>query len=112
MGGGVRSKNPTGCCPKNVSSSCKPQQCGDRGNIFTGFKCNPYAEFNFFADPFAAYQVPKYLIVILCQFVLQKIYFLMIILTFTGYPFWNSSYNCSPGCNKHNSHNSKLLRGI
>nr|XP_043629051.1 uncharacterized protein LOC122600405 isoform X2 [Erigeron canadensis] len=57
MGGGVRSKNPTGCCHKNADSSCKPQQCGDRGNIFTGFKSNPYAEFNFFADPFAAYQV-------------------------------------------------------
>ncbi|XP_071737310.1 nucleoside hydrolase 3-like [Rutidosis leptorrhynchoides] len=57
MGGGVRSKNPTGCCSKNARSSCKPQQCGDRGNIFTGFRSNPYAEFNFFADPFAAYQV-------------------------------------------------------
>ncbi|KAI3703627.1 hypothetical protein L1987_73819 [Smallanthus sonchifolius] len=29
MGGGVRSKNPTGCCPKNDSSSCQLQQCGD-----------------------------------------------------------------------------------
>ncbi|XP_070042242.1 nucleoside hydrolase 3-like isoform X2 [Nicotiana tomentosiformis] len=57
MGGGVRSKNPTGCCPKNVSSSCQPQQCGDIGNVFTDYTSNPYAEFNFFMDPFAAYQV-------------------------------------------------------
>ncbi|XP_068663038.1 nucleoside hydrolase 3-like [Aristolochia californica] len=57
MGGGVRSKNPTGCCPKNADSSCKPQQCGDPGNLFTGYTSNPYAEFNIFGDPFAAYQV-------------------------------------------------------
>ncbi|KAM0070421.1 putative inosine/uridine-preferring nucleoside hydrolase domain, ribonucleoside hydrolase [Helianthus debilis subsp. tardiflorus] len=42
MGGGVRSKNPTG---------------GNHGNLYTCFKSNPYAEFNFFGDPFAAYQV-------------------------------------------------------
>ncbi|KAJ8573792.1 hypothetical protein K7X08_010303 [Anisodus acutangulus] len=57
MGGGVRSKNPTGCCPKNVSSSCQPQQCGDIGNLFTDYTSNPYAEFNLFMDPFSAYQV-------------------------------------------------------
>ncbi|KAI5654059.1 hypothetical protein M9H77_31246 [Catharanthus roseus] len=57
MGGGVRSKNPTGCCPKNASSSCQPRQCGDRGNLFTDYTSNPYAEFNMFGDPFAAYQV-------------------------------------------------------
>ncbi|KAL9993615.1 putative inosine/uridine-preferring nucleoside hydrolase domain, ribonucleoside hydrolase [Helianthus debilis subsp. tardiflorus] len=57
MGGGVRSKNPTGCCPKNASSTCQPQQCGDHGNMFTAFRSNPYAEFNLFGDPFAAYQV-------------------------------------------------------
>ncbi|RZC73121.1 hypothetical protein C5167_048601 [Papaver somniferum] len=57
MGGGVRSKNPTGCCPKNASSSCKPQQCGYPGNLYTGYTSNPYAEFNIFGDPFAAYQV-------------------------------------------------------
>ncbi|GKD23592.1 inosine/uridine-preferring nucleoside hydrolase domain-containing protein, partial [Tanacetum coccineum] len=57
MGGGVESKNPTGCCPENVNSTCEPQQCGVRGNIFTGYKSNPYAEFNIFGDPFAAYQV-------------------------------------------------------
>ncbi|KAK2411948.1 inosine-uridine preferring nucleoside hydrolase family protein [Trifolium repens] len=57
MGGGVRSSNPTGCCPKIASSSCVPQQCGDRGNIFTDYNTNPYAEFNIFGDPFAAYQV-------------------------------------------------------
>ncbi|GKE17233.1 inosine-uridine preferring nucleoside hydrolase family protein [Tanacetum coccineum] len=48
MRGGVRSK----------SSSCQSQQCCDCGNIYTAFKSNPYAEFNFFCDvPFAAYQV-------------------------------------------------------
>ncbi|XP_004296774.1 PREDICTED: uncharacterized protein LOC101313205 isoform X1 [Fragaria vesca subsp. vesca] len=56
MGGGVRSKNPTGCCPKN-STSCVPEQCGDPGNLFTDYTSNPYAEFNIFGDPFAAYQV-------------------------------------------------------
>ncbi|KAF7813701.1 putative hydrolase [Senna tora] len=58
MGGGVRSRNPTGCCPKNnASSSCVPRQCGDPGNLFTDFNTNPYGEFNIFGDPFAAYQV-------------------------------------------------------
>ncbi|CAD5171795.1 unnamed protein product [Musa acuminata subsp. malaccensis] len=58
MGGGVRSKNPTGCCPPDAANpSCKPRQCGDRGNLFTAYTSNPYAEFNMFADPFAAYQV-------------------------------------------------------
>ncbi|KAG4929288.1 hypothetical protein AAZX31_17G020700 [Glycine max] len=57
MGGGVRSSNPTGCCPKNASSTCVPRQCGDRGNMFTDYNTNPYAEFNIFGDPFAAYQV-------------------------------------------------------
>lgn len=57
MGGGVRSQNPTGCCPKNSTSSCKPRQCGDHGNLFTDYTSNPYAEFNLFMDPFAAYQV-------------------------------------------------------
>lgn len=57
MGGGVRSQNLTGCCPKNSTSSCQPQQCGDHGNLFTDYTSNPYAEFNFFMDPFAAYLV-------------------------------------------------------
>lgn len=56
MAGGVRSENPTGCCPKN-DTSCIPEQCGDSGNLFTAYKSNPFAEFNLFADPFAAYQV-------------------------------------------------------
>ncbi|TVU19334.1 hypothetical protein EJB05_35478 [Eragrostis curvula] len=56
MGGGVRSKNPTGCCPENATTSCTPQQCGDHGNLFTSYTTNPNAEFNFFGDPFAAYQ--------------------------------------------------------
>ncbi|XP_052189465.1 nucleoside hydrolase 3-like isoform X2 [Diospyros lotus] len=57
MGGGVRSQNPTGCCPKNGSSPCQPRQCGDHGNLFTDYASNPYAEFNIFGDPYAAYQV-------------------------------------------------------
>lgn len=57
MGGGVRSKNPTGCCSKNVTTACTPQQCGDIGNLFSSYSTNPYAEFNIFGDPFAAYQV-------------------------------------------------------
>ena len=58
MGGGVRSKNPSGCCSKNAMSSCQPGgQCGDHGNLFSADTSNPYAEFNIFADPFAAYQV-------------------------------------------------------
>ncbi|KAF3457284.1 hypothetical protein FNV43_RR01941 [Rhamnella rubrinervis] len=57
MGGGVRSKNPTGCCPKIANTSCTPKQCGDPGNLFTDYTSNPYAEFNIFGDPFAAYQV-------------------------------------------------------
>ncbi|KAL3380361.1 hypothetical protein AABB24_000812 [Solanum stoloniferum] len=57
MGGGIRSQNPTGCCPKNSTSSCQPRQCGDHGNLFTDYTSNPYAEFNLFMDPFAAYQV-------------------------------------------------------
>ncbi|KAL4565005.1 hypothetical protein LXL04_029086 [Taraxacum kok-saghyz] len=57
MGGAVRSNNPTGCCPKNATLSCKAKKCGNRGNMFTAFRGNPYAEFNIFLDPFAAYQV-------------------------------------------------------
>lgn len=58
MGGGVRSENPTGCCPKNATNFvCQPRQCGDRGNLFTDYTSNPYAEFNIFGDPFAAYEV-------------------------------------------------------
>ncbi|URE49425.1 Inosine-uridine preferring nucleoside hydrolase [Musa troglodytarum] len=55
MGGGVRSKNP--CCTNNASTSCEPQYCDHKGNLFTGYTSNPYAEFNIFGDPFAAYQV-------------------------------------------------------
>ncbi|XP_074580355.1 nucleoside hydrolase 3-like [Curcuma longa] len=57
MGGGIRSENPTGCCPADHSSSCIPLQCGDHGNLFTAYATNPFAEFNIFSDPFAAYQV-------------------------------------------------------
>lgn len=57
MGGGVRSNNPTGCCPKHGTPYCHPRQCGDPGNLFTDYNTNPYAEFNIFGDPFAAYQV-------------------------------------------------------
>ncbi|XP_010546907.1 PREDICTED: uncharacterized protein LOC104818832 isoform X2 [Tarenaya hassleriana] len=51
MGGSVRCTSSY--CPKN-SSSCERRGCG---NLFTGGSSNPYAEFNMFADPFAAYQV-------------------------------------------------------
>ncbi|XP_057959765.1 nucleoside hydrolase 3 [Malania oleifera] len=57
MGGGVRSSNPTGCSSNDAGSSSKPNPCGDRGNLFTDYISNPYAEFNIFGDPFAAYQV-------------------------------------------------------
>lgn len=57
MGGGIRSENPTGCCPADHSSSCIPLQCGDHGNLFTAYATNPFAEFNIFSDPFAACQV-------------------------------------------------------
>ncbi|XP_039127049.1 LOW QUALITY PROTEIN: uncharacterized protein LOC120263248 [Dioscorea cayenensis subsp. rotundata] len=58
MGGGVRSKSPFGCCPEHSATSCQPSQfCGDTGNLYTGQASNPYAEFNIFTDPFAAYQV-------------------------------------------------------
>ncbi|KAM3265738.1 hypothetical protein P3L10_002732 [Capsicum annuum] len=57
MGGGVRSQNLTGCCPTNSTSSCQTTECGDRGNLITDYTSNPYAEFNLFMDPFAAYQV-------------------------------------------------------
>ncbi|KAG5628029.1 hypothetical protein H5410_013247, partial [Solanum commersonii] len=32
-------------------------QCGDPGNLFSDYTSNPYAEYNLFMDPFAAYQV-------------------------------------------------------
>ena len=57
MGGGVRSKNLTGCCPKSANTSSTPRQRGNPGNLFTDYSSNPYAEFNIFGDPFAAYQV-------------------------------------------------------
>ena len=57
MGGGVKSSNPTGCCPQGSPSSCVINQCGDRGNLFDATNTNPWAEFNIFSDPFAAYQV-------------------------------------------------------
>jgi len=54
MGGGIRSKT---CCTKSASSSCIPSKCGDIGNVLTNYNANPYAEYNIFGDPFAAYQV-------------------------------------------------------
>ncbi|KAJ0980721.1 hypothetical protein J5N97_008976 [Dioscorea zingiberensis] len=58
MGGAVRSKSPFGCCPEDAYTNCQPSPfCGDPGNLFTGQASNPYAEFNIFTDPFAAYQV-------------------------------------------------------
>lgn len=59
MGGGVRSKNPNGCCPRSSKNCQTQQQYGDGGNLFTIYNTNPYAEFNIFEDPFAAYQVGR-----------------------------------------------------
>ncbi|KAL8139595.1 hypothetical protein V2J09_005616 [Rumex salicifolius] len=57
MGGGVGANNPDCCRGSNPSSTCQPDLCGDVGNIFTAYSTNPYAEYNIFSDPFAAYQV-------------------------------------------------------
>ncbi|CAA7061926.1 unnamed protein product [Microthlaspi erraticum] len=58
MGGGVRSGNPTDCYPaSSTAAEDQPSQCGDRGNLVNGYTSNPYAEYNIFVDPFAAYQV-------------------------------------------------------
>ncbi|KAM7463005.1 hypothetical protein LguiA_031126 [Lonicera macranthoides] len=57
MGGSVRSKSQTSWGPQNASSSCQSRPCSDCGNLFTDSTSNPYAEFNIFLDPFAAYQV-------------------------------------------------------
>ncbi|KAK8671058.1 hypothetical protein V6N13_037667 [Hibiscus sabdariffa] len=57
MGGAVKSENLSGCCFGNDSSSCQPGMCSYPGNLFTDYNSNPYAEFNIFGDPFAAYQV-------------------------------------------------------
>ncbi|KAA8545046.1 hypothetical protein F0562_019855 [Nyssa sinensis] len=51
MGGAVRPN-----CPKNANYSSKPGECGNRGNLYPDYS-NPYAEFNIFGDPFAAYVV-------------------------------------------------------
>lgn len=50
MGGGIRPH-----CANNNSSS-KPGECGNIGNLFPE-DSNPYAEFNIFEDPYAAYEV-------------------------------------------------------
>ncbi|KFK26124.1 hypothetical protein AALP_AA8G206800 [Arabis alpina] len=58
MGGGVQSKNSSSCCPVNsMAAECTLTQCGNHGNLFTDDASNPYAEYNIFSDPFAAYQV-------------------------------------------------------
>ena len=50
MGGGIRPQ-----CAK--SNNSKPgEECGNIGNLFPA-DSNPYAEFNIFQDPFAAYEV-------------------------------------------------------
>lgn len=56
MGGSLGVSN-SNCCAKNKSSICKLEPLGDPGNVFSNYDSNPYAEFNMFADPFAAYQV-------------------------------------------------------
>ncbi|XP_030534956.2 uncharacterized protein LOC115744019 isoform X2 [Rhodamnia argentea] len=50
MGGAIRST-----CPK-VSDPSQQAACANIGNLFPR-DSNPYAEFNFFGDPFAAYEV-------------------------------------------------------
>ncbi|OMO99027.1 hypothetical protein COLO4_13558 [Corchorus olitorius] len=50
MGGSVRSN-----CPKNDSSDIS-KECPNIGNLYPQ-DSNPYAEFNIFSDPFAAYKV-------------------------------------------------------
>ncbi|GLT37094.1 hypothetical protein SLA2020_114300 [Shorea laevis] len=57
MGGGVGSRNCSDCCPVDDNRACQAGESGDTGNLFTDYHGNPYAEFNFFGDPFAAYQV-------------------------------------------------------
>lgn len=42
-------------CPKNGTTS-KLEDCGNIGNLFPS-DSNPYAEFNIFEDPLAAYEV-------------------------------------------------------
>ncbi|GAB2295117.1 Nucleoside hydrolase 3 [Dionaea muscipula] len=59
--GGSLAIGATNCCRypnTEMSSSCKPSLCGEpAGNLFSNHDSNPYAEFNMFSDPFAAYQV-------------------------------------------------------
>lgn len=54
MGGAVEPRNSSA---KNDAKACNGSLCDCVGNLFTEFSSNPYAEFNIFADPFAAYQV-------------------------------------------------------
>ncbi|XP_059648585.1 nucleoside hydrolase 3-like [Cornus florida] len=51
MGGSIRPN-----CPKKVKHSSGSGQCGNVGNLFPDHS-NPYAEFNIFGDPYAAYVV-------------------------------------------------------
>ena len=121
MGGGVRTKNPT-------------------GNLFTDYTSNPYAESNIFADPFAAHQVRQFLglannqslfLYVINDFV-DRLTYSFIFLTkenslyqqsicfflllkcllklkvtafdndyfFSGFSFWYSRHPYSSGCNK------------
>lgn len=50
MGGAIRST-----CSENATSS-EAGLCGDLGNLYSQ-DSNPYAEYNIFVDPFAAYTV-------------------------------------------------------
>lgn len=82
MGGSVRCPNPTGFC----------------GNLFTDFTSNPYAEFNIFADPFAAYQV---CITVMC-FCIYNV-FMSCFVSNLGISFRYSDNSGSSRCNQYNT---------
>lgn len=91
MGGSVRCPNPTGFC----------------GNLFTDFTSNPYAEFNIFADPFAAYQV---CIIVMC-FCIYNV-FMSCFVSNLGISFRYSDNSGSSRCNQYNTHQQEVFWDI
>ncbi|XP_020875790.1 uncharacterized protein LOC9307917 [Arabidopsis lyrata subsp. lyrata] len=90
MGGSVRCPNPTGFC----------------GNLFTDFTSNPYAEFNIFTDPFAAYQVLRSVkdIIVMHVFCVSSMLFNVMCYVFiTGVSFRCSDYYGSFRCDQYNT---------